>query len=65
MHVLKAADGQPASVSSAALREENMRLREQLARSIKLNERMWEGMVDGALAEGKRVSNGNGMQVDR
>jgi hypothetical protein len=31
------------------LQEENARLREQLARSIALNERIWEGVVDGVL----------------
>ena len=31
------------------LQEENARLREQLTRSIALNERIWEGVVDGVL----------------
>ncbi|KAK9894991.1 WD40 repeat-like protein [Cystobasidium minutum MCA 4210] len=59
-----------ASVQS--LQEENARLKEQLARSIAFNDRMWESVVDGTLAkakegrsqEGSGSTKVNGMHVD-
>lgn len=62
------------AANAQSLQEENARLKEQLARSIAFNDRMWESVVDGTLAkakEGRAVggqdggnSKGNGMHVD-
>lgn len=73
--VSSAAIGAGSSASnSQSLQEENARLKEQLARSIAFNDRMWESVVDGTLAkakEGRSISGqegnptkGNGMHVD-
>jgi pre-rRNA-processing protein IPI3 len=62
--------GAASAVNTQALQEENARLREQLARSIAFNDRMWESVVDTTLAkakEGKSVqgeTKTNGMHVD-
>lgn len=53
------------------IKEENARLREQLAKAVALNDKMWEAVVEKSLAganSGKKVSNGqsslNGMATD-
>ena len=55
------------------LQEENAKLRDQLARSIAFNDKMWESVVDGTLAKAKeegKLAGGqaefkvNGMQID-
>ena len=52
--------------SQQGLQKENARLREQLARSIAMNDRMWEGLVDGVLGRNgaKEAKGKDGMQVD-
>ena len=52
----------------ATAEQENIRLREQLARAVALNERMWESLVDKKLAAAQangHIANGpNGMVID-
>lgn len=63
---------QGANVNTQTLQEENARLREQLARSIAFNDKMWESVVDGTLAKAKGESGksdgsstkANGMYID-
>ena len=46
-------DGQGHLDQLQSLQDSNARLREQLARSVAVNERMWEGLVDRTLAEAR------------
>lgn len=62
--------GAGSSASIQTLQDENARLKEQLARSIAFNDRMWESVVDGTLAKAKEgrstgeTAKVNGMHVD-
>ena len=57
------AEGAEQTNHMQSLQDENVRLREQLARSIAINDKMWEGLVDRTLGRAKEgiVWNGQGL----